>query len=43
LIAGKMATLHELQTIYSLPDMYYLDEVLDLEEEAEYLRNKKNG
>ena len=35
-----MATLHELQTIYSLPDAYYLSEVLDLKEEEIYLQNK---
>ena len=42
LIHGKMATLHELQTVYSLPDAYYLSEVLDLKEEQKYLENK-NG
>ena len=42
LILGNMATLHEMNTVYSLPDMIYLSEVLDLKEEAEYLRNK-NG
>jgi hypothetical protein len=36
-----MATLHEMQTIYSLADLYYLDEVLNLKEEAEYLASKK--
>lgn len=43
LILGKMATLHEMNTVYSLQDMLYLSEVLDLQEEATYLRNKKNG
>ena len=46
LINGKMATLHELQTIYSLDDALYLSEVLDLKEEVEYLHNqgmKKHG
>jgi len=32
--------LHELQTIYSLQDAYYLSEVLDLKEEQIYLQNK---
>lgn len=36
-----MATLHELQTIYSLKDAYYLSEVLDLKEEQIYLQNKQ--
>jgi len=35
-----MATLHELQTVYSLKDAYYLSEVLDLKEEQTYLQNK---
>jgi len=43
LINGKMATLHELQTIYSLQDAYYLSEVLDIEEERIYLQNKKDS
>jgi len=43
LILGNMATLHEMNTIYSLQDMFYLSEVLDLKEEAEYLRNQKHG
>jgi hypothetical protein len=38
---GKMATRYEMQTIYSLTDLYYLDEVLNLKEEAEYLNSKK--
>lgn len=37
LIASKMATLIELQTVYSYADMLYMDEVLNLNEEAEYL------
>ncbi|MCK5025073.1 MAG: hypothetical protein KAS15_00670 [Nanoarchaeota archaeon] len=41
LINGGMATLHELQTIYSLKDAYYLSEVLDLKEEQTYLQNKQ--
>jgi len=41
LINGKMATLHELKTIYSLQDAYYLNEVLDLNEEQIYLNNKR--
>lgn len=41
LINGKMATLHELQTVYSFKDMLYLDEVLNLQEEHNYLQNKK--
>jgi hypothetical protein len=36
-----MATLYELQTIYSLHDAFYLSEVLDLKEEQIYLQNKK--
>jgi hypothetical protein len=40
LILGKMATLHELQTIYSFADMMYLDEVLSLKEEQQYLAQK---
>jgi len=32
--------LHELQTIYSLQDAYYLSEVLDLKEKQIYLQNK---
>jgi hypothetical protein len=32
-----MATLNELKTVYSLSDAFYLDEVLSLKEEAEYL------
>ena len=43
LINGDMAKLHELQTIYSLADAYYLSEVLDIKEEQIYLRNKENG
>lgn len=43
LILGNMATLHEMDTIYSLQDMFYLSEVLDLKEESDYLRNKANG
>ncbi len=35
-----MATLYELQTVYSLPDAFYLDEVLNLKEEAEYIARK---
>ena len=35
-----MATLHELKTVYSLQDAYYLSEVLDLKEEQIYLQNK---
>lgn len=42
LILGRMATLHELKTIYSFKDMMYLDEVLNLKEEAEYLAHKKD-
>jgi len=38
-----MATLNELQTIYSLSDMYYLDEMLSLKEEAEYIANRKTN
>jgi len=39
-----MATLFEMQTVYSLQDLYYLDEVLNLKEEAQYLREKaRNG
>jgi hypothetical protein len=41
LINGKMATLHELQTIYSLQDAMYLLEVLDIKEEREYLEMEK--
>lgn len=41
LINGKMATLHELKTVYSLNDAYYLSEVLDISEESEYLASKK--
>jgi len=40
LVLGNMAKLIELQTIYSYPDMLELSEMLDLKEEAEYLRNK---
>jgi len=36
-----MATLHELKTVYSLSDAYYLNEVLDIEEEKIYLQNKR--
>ncbi len=36
-----MATLNELETIYSLQDAYYLSEVLDLAEESKYLAYKK--
>jgi hypothetical protein len=42
LILGKMATLHELQTVYNFHDMLYLSEVLDLKEESEYLARKRN-
>jgi len=35
-----MATLHELKTVYSLSDAYYLSEVLDIKEEQIYLQNK---
>jgi len=38
-----MATLHELRTIYTYADLFYLNEVLDLRQEAEYLRNKKDA
>ena len=40
LIIGKMESLAELSAVYSLQDAYYLDEVLDLKEEAEYLQAK---
>jgi hypothetical protein len=43
LIIGQMATLIQLQTVYSLPDMRYMDEVLNLREEAEYLNAKRNN
>ncbi len=44
LILGNMATLHEMNTIYSLQDLIYLSEVLDLKEESEYIANRKaNG
>lgn len=42
LILGGMATLDELQTIYDLHDMYYLNEILNLKEEAEFL-GSQNG
>jgi len=35
-----MATLEQLDTVYSYYDMLQLSEMLDLKEEAEYLRNK---
>lgn len=38
-----MATLYELQTVYSLADAHYLSEVLDIKEEQAYLESKKNG
>lgn len=42
-----MATLIEIQTVYSLYDLYYLNEILNLKEEAEYLNHEesknKNG
>lgn len=41
LINGDMASLHELQTIYSLADAHYLSEVLDIKEEQIYLSSKK--
>ena len=40
LIAGGMATLNELKTVYSLSDALYLDEVLSLKEERIFLDNK---
>jgi len=41
LINGEIATLYELQTIYSLADAHYLSEVLDIKEEQIYLQDKK--
>ena len=40
-----MATLHELQTVYTYKDAMYLSEILDLKEEQIYLENQsiKNG
>ncbi len=38
-----MATLYELQTVYSLADAHYLSEVLDIKEEQVYLESRKNG
>ena len=43
LINNRMATLHELQTVYTLQDAYYLSEVLDIKEEQIYLQNKKDS
>ncbi|RLB89588.1 MAG: hypothetical protein DRH26_11245, partial [Deltaproteobacteria bacterium] len=43
LVNGKVATLHELKTVYSLEDAYYLSEILDLKEEQIYLQNKANN
>lgn len=40
LVNGGLASLNELQTIYSLQDAYYLSEVLDIKEEQTYLLNK---
>lgn len=40
LVLGGMATYHELRTIYSLEDLYYLNEMLNLKEEAQYLADK---
>lgn len=42
LVLGGMATLHELQTVYSYKDMFYMYEILNLKEEAEYLERIKN-
>lgn len=36
-----MATLRELQTVYSFQDALYLSEVLDLEEERQFLSQQK--
>ena len=40
LIIGNMATLNELQTIYSLDDMRIMNEILNLKEESEYLAHQ---
>ncbi len=37
-----MATLHELQTVYSFHDVMYLDEVLNLKEEQHFLELQEN-
>jgi hypothetical protein len=36
-----MATLNELDTVYSLADALYMAECLDLQEEAEFLAHKR--
>ncbi|GAH63045.1 unnamed protein product [marine sediment metagenome] len=41
LINGGLATLHELKTVYTLQDAYYLSEVLDIKEEQIYKANNK--
>jgi hypothetical protein len=41
LIIGKMATLHQLKTVYNLQDALYLNEVLDIKIEQIYLANRK--
>lgn len=33
-----MVTLYECQTIYSLKDLFYLDEILNIKEEAEFIQ-----
>jgi len=43
LINGKMAKLIELQTVYSVHDAWVLDEILNTQEEIDYLRMKANG
>lgn len=40
---NKMATLHELGTIYSLSDALDLNEILNLEEEADFLSRDNNN
>ena len=42
LISGEMATLHELQTVYSLSDAMYLDEVLNLKQEAQFFARESD-
>lgn len=43
LIIGEMATLHQLQTVYSLQDALYLNEILDIKNEQIFLANEKTG
>lgn len=43
LVNGGMASLNQLQTVYSLQDAFYLSEILDIKEEQIYLQRQKNG